>query len=268
VADRVTDTPETVGDPSWVPLRVAGRPRGRIIAPVAAALRHMPRLFLVDGPGFSLRDAEFDSGARSSLLQNAALQLRAAGLVPGWRDEACELLDANGSELARFERAAFRALGLRNRAVHINGCLPDGRLWIARRSPRKTTAPNKLDNMAAGAISAGETPQQCAQRELWEEAGVPARLAAHTRFTGGSVSSLRPLAHGFHDELVLCADLLLPDDFRPVCQDGEVAEFICMSRPQILEALARDEFSVEAELVVRDWLERQATGAGSDSKAT
>lgn len=251
--DEMRDTPFT-----W--LTIAGTPRGRIIPAVAERLRRLSDSFDVHGDEFALRDAGTSSEERSRLLQQTAVELRAAGLVPGWRDELCALLDDDDTELARFERGAFRTLGLRNRAVHVNGVLPDGCLWIARRSPRKASSPNKLDNMAAGAIAAGESPFDCAVRELWEEAGVPAELAVLTQFTGGSVSSLRPLRHGIHDEIILCADLALPEGFTPECQDGEVAEFIRMSRDQVMGAMGDGEFSVEAGLIVADWLDRTAGG--------
>jgi 8-oxo-dGTP pyrophosphatase MutT (NUDIX family) len=239
-----------------VPLRVAGTARGRIIPPVAKALERMPALFARTPDGFALQDDCAEVAVRSRLLQAAAESLRAEGLVPGWRSENCALLDEGGIELARFERGAFRTLGLQNRAVHVNGFLGDGRLCIARRSPRKASAPNKLDNMAAGAIAAGETPLECAVRELWEEAGVGPELAVLTVFPGVSIRSLRPLRHGMHDEVIICADLALPEDFVPRCQDGEVAEFLCLNAEEARAALAAQEFSVEAGLVVRDWLAR------------
>lgn len=245
-------------DPPVATLVVAGAPHGRLAPRVAAALGELPQWFVPSTGGFALRDAGLAAEARGALLQQAALALRTRGLIPGWRDEHCALLDAHGQELARFERGAFRTLGLQNRAVHVNGCLPDGRLWIARRSARKASSPNKLDNMAAGAIAAGETPGECAVRELWEEAGVPADLAVLTRFTGTRLRSERALPHGFHDEIILCADLELPADFVPDCQDGEVAGFMCLDREAIAGALADGEFSVEASLVVRDWLGRSA----------
>lgn len=243
-------------------LRIAGVARGRLIPPVAAALRAMPDLFTEEPGGLALReDPAAGTAGRSARLQAAALRLRAAGLVAGWRDELCELHDEAGAELARFERGAFRTLGLRNRAVHINGMRADGRLWIARRSPLKASSPNKLDNMAAGAIAAGESPLECAVRELWEEAGVPAGLAAAVRLTGTVLHSLRPLRHGFHDELLLCADLLLPDTFTPECRDGEVAGFTCMTAAEAAAALAAGEFSVEAGLVLGEWLARRPGGS-------
>lgn len=241
----------------WVAMRACGR----LIDIVAAQLRAMPDLFVTVADGLHLRDDGLDASARSQLLQQAAVRLRHAGLVPGWRDELCELRDAGGAELARFERGAFRTLGLQNRAVHVNGWLPDGRLWIARRSPHKASSPNKLDNLAAGAIAAGETPEVCAARELWEEAGVPAGLAALTSFPGRRLHSLRPLRHGIHDEVVICADLPLPDGFSPACQDGEVAEFLCLTAAEARAALGGGEFSIEAGLVMRDWLARRSAGA-------
>jgi 8-oxo-dGTP pyrophosphatase MutT (NUDIX family) len=238
-------------------LTLAGERRGRIVPGVAAALRSMPALFVRRPDGFALRDEGLSREARSERLQEAAHRLRALGLVPGWRDELCELLGSDGIEIARLERGAFRTLGLQNRAVHVNGVHPDGRLWIARRSAHKLSSPNKLDNFAAGAIVAGESPLQCAVRELWEEAGVPADIAAGLVFPGRAIRSLRPIAWGMHDEVLICADLELPDDFVPVCQDGEVAQFLCMTPGEAQGAIERGEFSVEAALVVSDWLARR-----------
>jgi 8-oxo-dGTP pyrophosphatase MutT (NUDIX family) len=237
-------------------LDVAGASRGRVVPAVAAALRGHPDLFAPTARGFALRDAGMSVTARSALLQEAALRLRAAGLVPGWRNEACALVDESGLELARFERGVFRTLGLQNRAVHVNGFRADGRLWIARRSALKLTAPGKLDNFAAGAIAAGETPAACAHRELWEEAGVPADLSAGVVFTGSELRSLRPLAQGYHDEILLCAALELPAGFRPACRDGEVAEFLCLEPAEVHAALRAGEFSIEAALVLADWFAR------------
>ncbi|MBM4197741.1 MAG: DUF4743 domain-containing protein [Gammaproteobacteria bacterium] len=239
-----------------VPLVVAGRPLGRIIPDVAAVLRQLPALFGESASGFRLLDAELSRDDRGALLDRAALALREAGLVPGWRSERCVLYDEHELEIARFERGAFRTLGLQNRAVHVNGLRADGRLWIARRSRKKASAPGKLDNLAAGAITAGDEPLSCAQRELWEEAGVPAALAQSVQLTGRRLRSLRPIRHGYHDEMVFCADLLLPDDFTPACQDGEVDGFLCMTAAEAGAALGGGEFAVEAGLVLADWLAR------------
>lgn len=239
-----------------LPLLIAGQPRGRLIPAVAAAIAGMERLFMPAGAGHALRDAGLAPPARSRLLQEAATGLRELALVPGWRDELCELRDEAG-ELARFERGAFRTLGLCNRAVHINGWREDGRLWVARRSATKASSPGMLDNLAAGAISAGESPRLAATRELWEEAGVPAGLAQQMTFPGSNIRSLRRIEHGVHDEIIVCIDLLLPADFQPRCRDGEVQAFYCMDIDEVQAALAHEEFSHEAALATADWLQRR-----------
>lgn len=239
-----------------LPLVVAGEPRGRLIPAVAEALAGMADLFTPAAGGWALRDAGLAAAARSQLLQEAALRLRGLGLVPGWRDELCALLDGE-AELARFERGAFRTLGLCNQAVHVNGWREDGRLWVARRSAAKLSSPGKLDNLAAGAISAGETPRLAATRELWEEAGVPAGLAEGMHLPGSRLRSLRRIDHGVHDEIIVCIDLQLPAGFEPCCQDGEVQAFYCMGQNDVRAALAADAFSHEAALATADWLRCQ-----------
>ncbi len=257
VAPQGSDVAPPAPDVAVRWLIVAGQARGRVIPRVAAALSALGDLFEPDVRGFALRDQGLSPAARSEVLQHAAERLREAGLVPGWRDERCALLDDDGIEIARFERGAFRTLGLQNRAVHVNGWTPDGRLWIARRSDRKASDPGMLDNLAAGAITAGESAADCAKRELWEEAGVPSALAAGVAFPGRELRSLRQISHGFHDEIIVCAELRLPETFAPACQDGEVAKFLRMSRDQARAALAAGEFTIEAGLVLDDWLARR-----------
>jgi hypothetical protein len=87
---------------------------------------------------------------------------------------------------------------------------------------------------------------------------VLAEIAALVTFAANTNRSRRPLRHGVHDELLLCADLQTSDNYTPVCQDGAVSEFLCMTRAEVQAALATGEFSVEAGLVVADWLSRNA----------
>ncbi|MFZ9882396.1 MAG: NUDIX hydrolase [Phycisphaerales bacterium] len=260
-----------MAEPEWksdyLPFWIGGAIRGRVRGDVVPCLRGMSEIDSAE-VGLSLREqvggptsaAELRAAcrARSRALQSVAHQLRRAGLIADWRNEASALLDEQGAELARCERGAFRTLGLQNRAVHINGWHPDGRLWVARRSALKRADPGKLDNLAAGGVGAGETPRRCALRELWEEAGVSAAIARRVDFPGMAIRSLRETTLGLHDELVIVADLVLPADFEPNGRDGEVESFACLDRAAVEAALDGGEFTVEAALATRESLDRRA----------
>ncbi|MEY3337497.1 MAG: hypothetical protein RL245_489 [Pseudomonadota bacterium] len=241
---------------SYLPFWVGGAIRGRLRRDVAQALAGFDGIEAAE-IGYKLRERGASKAARSRALQALALQLRKLGLIADWRNELSALLDESGAEIARCERGAFRSLGLQNRAVHVNGYRADGRVWVARRSTLKRADPGKLDNLAAGGVSAGESPRRTALREAWEEAGVPANLARRVDFPGMVIRSVRETTFGVHDELVIVADLDLPQSFEPAGRDGEVSEFLCLTIAEAESALARGEFTVEAALALRESLERR-----------
>jgi 8-oxo-dGTP pyrophosphatase MutT (NUDIX family) len=185
---------------------------------------------------------DLDSPTRSSLLAQAAAHLRDEGWVRGWRNELYsylgEIEDAPGphqAEWFRMERAAFRFLGLRSHAVHINGFRSDGHIWCGIRALSKATDPGRIDNLAAGGLPADESLRDCAIRELYEEAGLPADIARQIR-PAGRVLTRRHEPEGWHDEALLVYNLMLPDEIAPRNLDGEVSGFICLSPA---EAMAR-----------------------------
>lgn len=244
----------------YLPLWIADEILGRVRVDLAPALLEAGAVEQGE-LGLRLRDKGFSNPRRSRLLQGLAVQLRGAGLIADWRNELCSVLDSMGNEVARCERGAFRTLGIQNRAVHVNGHLADGRIWVARRSQLKRADPGMLDNVAAGGVGAGESLRACAMRELWEEAGVPRELATHVDFPGMSLRSVRETRFGLHDELVIVADIALPAGFMPLGRDGEVEQFLCMTRDEVEGALARREFTVEAGLSMREFLDRNPARA-------
>lgn len=240
----------------YLPFWIAGEILGRVRRDLAPALLEAGAVGQAE-LGLMLRDAGFSNPRRSRLLQSLAVQLRGRGLIADWRNELCSVLNAAGEEVARCERGAFRTLGIQNRAVHVNGYLADGRVWIARRSQLKRADPGMLDNVAAGGVGAGESLRACAMRELWEEAGVPRSIASRVEFPGISLRSVRETRFGLHDERVIVADVALPEGFVPLGRDGEVEQFLCMRREEVEAALERHEFTVEAGLAMREFLERE-----------
>jgi 8-oxo-dGTP pyrophosphatase MutT (NUDIX family) len=192
---------------------------------------------------------------RSRRMQRAALRLQELGLIGGWRGEAyaCERPVADperqrGETLFEMERAAFRFFGLQSRAAHINGYAPDGRLWCGRRAPSKATDPGLLDNLAAGGLPAGEALARCAQRELGEEAGVPAEIARGV-VDLGAVLTRRRVREGWHEEVLQVFQLQLPAGFVPRNQDGEVSEFLCLDAEEALARCQAGEFTRDAAIV-------------------
>ena len=179
-----------------------------------------------------------------ALMTRAGEALRDTGQVTGWRNEKYDVCapDGNGlpdrqRPLFQLERACFRRFGFVSHAVHINGHTTDGRYWIARRAAHKAIDPNLLDNLAAGGLPTGETPFACVMCELYEEAGVPPEIASRAVPTG-VLRTTRNEPNGTHDEILMSYDLLLPDDFVPRANDGEVAEFRLLDAEQIADELS------------------------------
>ena len=192
----------------------------------------------------------------SDSLSQLADRLRQAGFIPGWRNEAFSWIDQDGHAYFHLERAAFRTFGFRSIATHINGFTKKGQLWLGRRSDSKATDPGVLDNLAAGGISADETPWVCAKRELWEEAGVPEQIAASIE-PAGRIHMRRSTSNlGFHDEVLMMYDLELPDQFVPTNHDGEVSSFIQISFSEAAARILADEFTIDAAFVTADLLLR------------
>jgi 8-oxo-dGTP pyrophosphatase MutT (NUDIX family) len=193
----------------------------------------------------------------SKSLHQLAQTMRLAGLIPGWRHEDFAWLDQNGHQYFRLERAAFRTFGFRSMAAHVNGYTKSNSIWLGRRSESKSTDPGKLDNIAAGGITADETPWVSARRELWEEAGVPEQIAANIEPIG-RIHMRRPIVgRGFHDELLYVYDLELTDQFVPSNHDGEVSGFIETSLAEAAARILADEFTGDAAFVTADFILRR-----------
>ena len=193
----------------------------------------------------------------SQSLYQLADTMRSAGFISGWRNEDFAWLDQNGHQFFRLERAAFRTFGFRSMATHINGFTQANTLWLGRRSETKSTDPSKLDNIAAGGITADETPWVSARRELWEEAGIPEKIAENIQPIG-RIHMRRPIAgRGFHDELLFIYDLALSDHFIPTNHDGEVSGFIEISLAEAAARILADEFTSDAAFVTADFILRR-----------
>ena len=246
------------------PFIVAGHTAGWARPDAATFLaQHAPGFSDVNGT-LRLNDDGLDSAARSALLFEAALRLRNAGLIRGWRDEQLAIRAQPSTEvLATIERAACRALGITTEAVHLNAYADDGTLVVARRAPHKPIDPDRWDNLVGGMVPAGETLEQALEREAWEEAGLELdRIEVHH---GRSFHVRRPVPEGYQSERIHVYDANLGSDASCANQDGEVAVIAHRTLADVVAAIEGDEFTLEAALATLESLTRRgayATPAG------
>lgn len=246
--------------PGLLPLYLDGATIGWLAPDFARfVLEHGAPLF-ERSAGALVLDPALPVPARTAAWNRLAVRARDDGWCPAWRDEHYDVRDMAGDIIATLERGAFRRFGLNSAAIHVNGVLPDGRQWIARRSPHKAVDPGLLDNLVAGGVGAGERVHDTLLRECLEEAGIPPALARTARPVR-RLRSQRPEFDGWHDEWLEVFDLALPAGFVPHNADGEVAGFQCLDRAALQTALAQQAFTVDAGAAVADWLLRTAPGA-------
>jgi 8-oxo-dGTP pyrophosphatase MutT (NUDIX family) len=228
----------------------------------AEQLDNWPELFSVRPRGVGII-GDFDSPDHRSVAIGEVIEaLATAGFIKGWRNEQVSVAESFYAQpVFHVERAATRPLGITVYGAHLNGLtVRHGRpcVWLARRAADKDVDPSRLDNLAAGRIARGHTPRSTMIKEAWEEAGVPETLAQHIKSSGATRTS-HDTAEGLHAEIVFAHDLIVPDDFTPANQDGEVAEFLCVPIDDVIRMLDSnpEEFTSDAVLVMVDCLVRR-----------
>jgi 8-oxo-dGTP pyrophosphatase MutT (NUDIX family) len=225
----------------------------------ADQLRRWPHVFEVDDAYVSLRAKPDTPRGRSEAMAQVARELHKDGVVRGWRDELVSVATHHGApDLFRVERCATRHFGFMAYAAHLNGFTRRRGLahaWIARRSTAKDVDPDRLDNLVGGRIAAGMSVDETLRKEAWEEAGIAPALLAGLNCLG-AVRVEYSVPEGLHRETLFVHDLWLPEDFKPVNQDGEVAEIRCMPVEEVLQCLLAGEFTLDAGTVMVDGLLR------------
>lgn len=242
------------------PLWAQERRFGWVRPEFAQVLRRWPTVFDCEEGRVTFSSWVESAHWRSQALAEVLDTLRAEGCFPAWRDERFTIYaEASGEPLLTMERGAIKHFGTRGRSSHLNA-LVDGAdgpaMWIARRSEAKATDPGKLDNLVGGGIAEGYDAWDTLIKEAWEEAGISPPLVQSAR----ARDTLRfdyVVPDGLDCNEVECFDLLLPADFQPVCQDGEVQSFELLSLDQVRARLMQSElFTVDAALVIWNCLRR------------
>ena len=91
-------------------------------------------------------------------------------------DEYLSVVDDCDHVIDQRPRREIHALNLRHRAVHILVFNDQGQLFLQKRSMKKDTNKGLWDSSAAGHVDIGESYDQCATRELYEELGIKSQL--------------------------------------------------------------------------------------------
>jgi 8-oxo-dGTP pyrophosphatase MutT (NUDIX family) len=236
-------------------LRMQGQPVGSVL-PTDAALCPVSAGLIVTDNSIVLPNAQPQCNA--ALAQWAAA-LRSAGRLKTWRDELLSVaaLPTNGKplndlpiELAQLERGAARVMGILTHAVHLVGLASNGDVWLQHRALSKSTDPGLWDTLAGGLLSAGDSLFSGMLRETHEEAGLLANdlsaIALH-----GMVQQRREVPDGLILEAVWTYSAVVNENARPLNLDGEVMDFNCVSRTQLVAMVAAGQLTQEAALALR-----------------
>lgn len=192
------------------------------------------------------------NGELTASLHQLALAMRDAGVAHTWRDEQLAVTDSEGRTLGTVERAVVRPLGITTFAVHLAALSPDGRHWVQQRSLTKPNDPGLWDTLMGGMIPASDSMEQALERETWEEAGLRLAQLEQLRW-GGRMLTRRPSGESRHGYVVEYLDwygCVVPEGVVPANQDGEVAQFRLMQPEEVARRMLRDEFTLEAALIL------------------
>ena len=242
------------------PFVVAGQRMGWVRHAFAERLARFSDTFDVVREAVRLSDRLGDFKARSDALDKVVRALEAEKIIKGRRDEYYPLSTSFTAEpLARIERAAIPAFGIRAYGVHMNGFVrkADGiHMWIGRRAKDKHTYPGMLDNTVAGGQPVGIGLLENLIKECKEEAAIPEALARRA-VAVGAITYCMEAEDGLKPDVQFCYDLELPADFVPRNTDGEIEDFALLPIAEVAELIrSTDDFKFNVNLVIIDFLIR------------
>lgn len=244
----------------FLPLMIEGRRLGRVRHAFAAELADYPACFTVSEKEVALNPALQDFEQRSAAVAEVLQSLAERGVVTHLMGEMFPVVEAFGdAPLLQLDRAVVSQFGVRAFGQHLNGYVKTDeglKMWIARRAADRRAFPDRLDQLVAGGLPHAISLAENLAKECEEEADIPPELASQASYVG-EVSYCCEVPRGLRDDTLFCYDLLLPEDFRPRCNDGEVAGFELMPIERVAEIVRTSEaFKPNCNLVVIDFLQR------------
>ena len=244
----------------FLPFIVAGLQVGEVKHSFADHLAEIAVTFRRDTDALYWLPPANDFATRNQLMAELTETLLATRLLPYCHGELYPVTTGDRDQpVFLMDRALAPYFGVRAFGQHMNGYIRRNgeiHMWIARRSLQKRHEPGKLDNMVAGGFPWGLSLQENLAKECWEEAGIPAELAAQALATG-FIAYRCETEWGLKPDTMYCYDLELPDDFIPRCTDGEVEEFHLWPLEQVAQQVHDTEnVKLNCNLVIIDFLIR------------
>jgi isopentenyl-diphosphate delta-isomerase type 1 len=92
------------------------------------------------------------------------------------QDEIYDVVDETDQVIGQATRREIHQRNLLHRSIHILVFNSQNELFSQKRSMTKDENPGLWDISSAGHVDSGETYDDCAHRELWEELGIKAIL--------------------------------------------------------------------------------------------
>ncbi len=223
-------------------------------------LMNKTKFFQLDTDSVQLTDFLNDYEKRTQAITEVVSDLRQEGVVSDWRSELYPVAPFYGQQpLLALERSVAPFFGIKTYGTHLNGYYEKDNqiwVWIAQRASHLKFAPNKLDNLAAGGLSLGLSPQENMFKEAIEEAQISTDLLSNMRSVG-AVSYLMDTPRGITPDTMFVYDLKLPADFNPTTDGSEVSSFMTFSLSELTTLIDdTDHFKYNSALVIIDFLIR------------
>jgi isopentenyldiphosphate isomerase len=180
------------------------------------------------------------------LIPFAGFRLYSAGrpCSMGTQDEMVTIVDEHNNVVGAVPRSTMRAERLTHRATYVMVFNPRGELYVHKRTPIKDVFPGYYDVAAGGVVLEGESYEEGAIRELYEELGIP------------GVSLRRLFDFSYQDEHIRVwgAAFLCVYDGEMVLQKDEVESGAFLNLEEVLRLTESEPFTPDGVYVLRRYL--------------
>ncbi len=245
----------------FIPFLVDGERVGRVRPGFAEHLRQWPEVFELRADHLAISGHLQGFERRSAAVGEVLARLVEQRVVSYLHGERFPVT-ASGRDQAKFllDRASAAHFGIRAFGQHLNGVVRRGGdwfMWIGRRSATRRVFPSHLDHLVAGGLPWGIGLAENLEKECHEEASIPPELA-RTAVPVGVVTYCIDSIRGLKPDVLYCYDLELPEDFEPLCHDGEVESFSLWPLEEVMARVRETEdFKPNCSLVIVDFLMRR-----------